>query len=208
MPSRCKGFATLLVLLAFAHPIHAIAGPYEDGDAAFRRKEYAVAMERWRPLAEGDDTRAQAGIAALYLSGLGVQQDHVLALRWCERAAARGEPRGQYILGSMYRDGKGVEKDLVRALDLFRKAAEQDLHWAQYTLGLMYFMGEGIEPDNAEAYHWFALAAVVRDKGDEQVHATASYLLEQASAKLTTEQTNKARQRVSEWKAASASRDK
>ena len=98
----------------------------------------------------------------------------------------------------MYRDGKGVPKDLARALVLFRQAADQNLHWAQYTLGLMYLLGEGVPADRLEAYHWFTLASAVRDDDDAQVRATASFLLEEVSAKLTPDQISQAKQRLSE----------
>lgn len=209
MPGRYKGFAaSLVVLMVLVRPIPSDAGPYEDGDAAFRRDDYATAMKYWQPLANGQDARAQAGIAAMYLGGLGVPPDYKMALIWSERAAHQGEPKAQYLLGSMYRDGKGIQKDLARAMDLFRLAAEQNLHWAQYTLGLMYLLGEGVPSDRLEAYHWFALASAVRNDDDAQEHATAAFLLEEVSAKLTPDQLLQAKQRVSEWKPAQSLRDK
>ena len=206
MPGSYQGFAASLVVLVL--PIASLAGPYEDGDAAFRRNDYALAMKYWQPLANGQDARAQAGIASMYLGGLGVPPDYKLALVWSERAAHQGEAKAQYLLGSMYRDGKGVQKDLARAMVLFRQAADQNLRWAQYTLGLMYLMGEGVPSDLLEAYHWFTLASVVRDDDDAQVHATAGFLLEEVSAKLTPDQIGQAKQRLSELKPAPALRDK
>jgi TPR repeat protein len=208
MPGRYKGFAASLVVLVLVQPIPSLAGLYEDGDSAFRRKDYAIAMKYWQPLADEQDARAQAGVAAMYLGGLGVPPDYKLALLWSERAARQGEPKAQYLLGSMYRDGKGVPKDLARALVLFRQAADQNLHWAQYTLGLMYLLGEGVPSDRLEAYHWFTLASAVRDDDDEQVHATAGFLLEEVSAKLTPDQITQAKQRLAEWKPAPSPRDK
>jgi uncharacterized protein len=208
MPGRCKGVAASLVVLVLLAPIPSLAGPYEDGDSAFRRKDYAIAMKHWRPLAEGQDARAQAGIAAMYLGGLGVPPDYPLALAMSESAARQGEPKAQYLLGSMYRDGKGVQKDLARAIVLFRQAADQDLHWAQYTLGLMYLLGEGVPASHLESYHWFTLASVVRGDDDAEVHATATFLLEKVSAKLTPDQIGQAKQRLSEWKPAPSLRDK
>ena len=207
MPGRCKGFSATLVVLALGLPVHALAGPYEDGESAYHRKDYAAAMQHWRPVAE-TDARAQAGIAAMYLGGLGVAQDYQMALAWCERAVNQGEAKAQYLLGSMYRDGKGVPKDPVRAMELFRKAADQDLHWAQYNLGLMYFLGEGIPADLVEAYHWLALATAVRDDNDAQVQKTASFMLEQVSTKLTGDQITQVKQRVSDWKPSSSVRNK
>ena len=200
MSGRCRGCTISVVLLSVVYSAHSFAGPYEDGDSAFRRKDYTAAMKHWRPLAEGENARAQARIAAMYLGGLGVARDYPNALAWCRKAADQGEPTAQYLLGSMYRDGQGVAKDLLRAVDLFRKAADQDLQGAQYNLGLMYFLGEGVPSNHLEAYHWFALAAVPRDQHDAQVHTTASYMLEKVSAKLTTDQLNQATQRASAWK--------
>jgi uncharacterized protein len=208
MRSRYKGFAASLVMLVLVRPIPSLAGLYEDGDSAFRRKDYAIAMKHWQPLADGQDARAQAGVAAMYLGGLGVPPDYTLALVWGERAAHRGEPKAEYLLGSMYRDGKGVQKDLARAMVLFRQAADQNLHWAQYTLGLMYLLGEGVPSDHLEAYHWFTLASVVGDDDDAEVHATATFLLEKVSAKLTPDQIGQAKQRLNEWKPAPSLRDK
>ena len=126
MAGPYRAFAALAIFLALVSPIACLAGPYEDGDAAFHRKDYAAAMELWRPLADGNDARAQAGLAAIYMSGLGVNQDYAEALFWAEKAANQGEAHAQYLVGSMYRDGKGVEKDLLRAADLFRKSADQN----------------------------------------------------------------------------------
>jgi TPR repeat protein len=200
MPSRFAGIAIRSILLALAMPTCAIAGPYEDGDAAFHRKEYAIAMEFWQPLAEGGDARAQIGIAKMYLGGLGVPPDQELGLRWCKKAADQGEPNAQYALGSMYRDGHGVEKDVILALALFRKAADQDLRWAQYNLGLMYFSGEGIPPDYPEAYYWLGIAAVAAENDNGSVHSTAAFLLEEVGAKLTREEIEEAKQRIRRWK--------
>jgi hypothetical protein len=208
MPGRRKGFAASLVMLVLVAPLPSLAGPYEDGDSAFRRKDYAIAMKHWQPLAGGQDARAQAGIAAMYLGGLGVPPDYPLALALSESAARQGEPKAQYLLGSMYRDGKGVQKDLAHAAILFRQAADQDLHWAQYTLGLMYLLGEGVPSNHLEAYHWFMLASVVRDDDDAEVHETAAFLLEKVSAKLTPDQISQAKQRLSAWKPVPWLRDK
>jgi TPR repeat protein len=181
-----------------------LAGPYEDGDRAFLRKDYASAMETWRPLAEDGDARAQAAIASLYLNGLGVAPDAAMAMQWCTKAADQGDARAEYLLGSMYRDGQGVGKDLARAVVLLRKSAEQDYAWAQYGLGLMYFVGEGVPVDYIEAYHWLTLAAAVRQSDDAQVRSTAAFLLNEVGGKLTPDQVATAKQRSRDWKPVSA----
>jgi TPR repeat protein len=204
MFGRFKGLATATALLASANATSSVAGPYEDGDRAFQRKDYASAMQTWRPLAEHGDARAQGAIASLYLNGLGVPPDAALAMQWCAKAAEQGDARAQYLLGSMYRDGSGAGKDLPRAVALLRKSADQDFPWAQYSLGLMYFVGEGVPIDYLEAYHWLTLAAAERPNDDAQVRSTAAFLLDEVSSKLTPDQVAMAKQRTRDWKPASA----
>lgn len=47
----------------------ASAGPYEDGYAAYLRKDYVTAMKLLRPLAEQGDADAQSTLAMAYLAG-------------------------------------------------------------------------------------------------------------------------------------------
>jgi len=202
MLGRRAVLAISATLLALAPSAASVAGPYEDGDAAFQRKEYGLALEQWLPLANKGDARAQVGIASMYLGGLGVVQDHSLALSWCKKAADTGDPNALYLLGSMYRDGHGVERDLIRALALLRKAADQNVHWAQYNLGLMYFKGEGIPPDYPEAYYWLGIAAVEND--DSTVQSIAAFLLDEVAAKLTPEEIAETKHRIRHWKPATA----
>lgn len=81
----------LLFLLAASYPPAALAGPYEDGDAAFRSRNYAAAMKFWQPLAESGHADAQLGVATLYYSGLyligkGLDVDYGEAYFWLSLA--------------------------------------------------------------------------------------------------------------------------
>ena len=49
--------AALVVSLSLAAP--GLAGPYEDGKAAYRRGDYVTALRLWRPLAEQGNALAQ-----------------------------------------------------------------------------------------------------------------------------------------------------
>src|SRR6476659_8327251 len=46
-----------------------VAGPLEDGEAAFKRGDYATALRLWRPLANQGDARAQYYLGAIYANG-------------------------------------------------------------------------------------------------------------------------------------------
>jgi uncharacterized protein len=206
MTVRCKSVAATVLLLAVAWPLASRAGAYEDGDSAFHRKNYEVALQHWRPIAMAGHADAQLGIATIYYGGLGVAMDYDLAFEWCAKAADQGVPRAQYLLGAMYRDGKGVQKDQAEAVVRFRKAADHDVPGAHYSLGLMYLNGEGVVADYGESYYWLSLAAEAPGKDNAQLRSTASYLRDQAAAKLSREQVAEVQQRVAKWKSAAASR--
>ncbi len=69
----------------------AMAGPYEDGKAAYNRGDYATAFKLWLPLAEQGDATAQYNIGVMYSKGRGVPRDYVyvFAYRWFNLAAAQ-----------------------------------------------------------------------------------------------------------------------
>src|SRR3989441_7050764 len=57
---------------------------------AYRRGDYATAMDIIRPLAEKGDATAQSRLAGLLERGAGVQPDVVEAARWYRKAAEGG----------------------------------------------------------------------------------------------------------------------
>ena len=201
MIRRCNRIAAALLSLAMLHPVEGLAGPYEDGDQAFRKKNYEAALQHWRPAASAGHAGAQFGIATLYYGGLGVVVDYDEAFEWCTKAADQDLPSAQYMLAAMYRDGKGVGQDPAKAASLFRKAADKDVPGAQYSMGLMYFTGQGVAVDYDEAFYWLSLAAGGSDKEHAQLRSTAAYLRDQAAQKLDAQRIAAARKRIVERKA-------
>lgn len=202
MLCRITRLALCLSLLLLGTATASLAGPYEDGEVAFQRKEYDAAMRHWRPLAEAGNARAQSRIAALYYGGFGVALSYEFALAWCEKAADQGDANAQYMLASMYRDGKGAERDGQKALSFFLKAADQGVPGAQYSLGLMHFMGEATPINYAEAYYWLGLAAAANGADQRQLRATAAFAQDQVAPKLSAEQIADAKRRIDERKVA------
>jgi TPR repeat protein len=131
----------LLMLVALAGA--AVAGPFEDGGAAFVRGDYATAMRLWRPLAEQGDALAQSNLGQMYSKGQGAPQDYAAAASWYRKAAEQGVDTAQTNLGRMYDIGQGVPQDYATAIRWYRKAAEQGDAFAQYNLGIMYANGRG-----------------------------------------------------------------
>jgi uncharacterized protein len=112
--------ASLLIAAALfvaAQPAGA-GSPEEEfraGLSAFNSGDYAAAMRTWRPLAEENDARSQAGIGFMYHRGLGVKIDDEQAVIWLRKAAEQGQAEGQFMLGSLYFFGKGVPQSYPRA---------------------------------------------------------------------------------------------
>lgn len=105
-------FAILtLVLLS----IPAYAQDFDRGREAYARKDYAVALKEWLPLAERGNARAQLIVATLYQSGKGVPKNYARAALWHHRAAMQGKTEAQFNLGVLYQKGWGVSRDYVKA---------------------------------------------------------------------------------------------
>jgi clan AA aspartic protease (TIGR02281 family) len=77
-----------LMLVAIAGA--AVAGPFEDGDAAYRRGDYATAYRLLRPLANRGWAWAQLYIGYMYEHGQGVAEDMGEALNWYGKATDQG----------------------------------------------------------------------------------------------------------------------
>jgi TPR repeat protein len=204
MRGRAKRIWAILLLLGLLQPAAALAATYEEGDAAFHRKDYDTAMRHWLVLAHAGHVGAQVGVARLYYGGLGVALDYDLAFQWGSKAAEQNDPNAQYIVGAMYRDGKGVGRDGAAAMAFFLKAAGQRVPGAQYNIGLMYLTGELVTADPAEAYYWLGLAATAQGKEHAQMRTTAAYARDQARTKLSAQQIAEQDLRINAAQAAQA----
>lgn len=120
----------ILALLVLVNT--AWAGPLEDADAAYRREEYATAMQILRPIAAQGVAAAQSDLGVMYQDGLGVTQDYAEAAKWYKLAAAQGYALAQFGLG-------------VHSI---------------YSLGLRYVQGEGVVQSNVLAYMWWNISAL------------------------------------------------
>jgi uncharacterized protein len=169
---------TLLLLLALACPLSmaggAVAGPFEDAEAAHGRNDYATALRLWRPLADQGDAKAQYALGFMYDKGQGVPQNHAEAAKWWRLAADQGNTFAQYNLGALYDDGKGVPQNKAEALKLYRLAAEGGNSQAQFNVGVLHFAGVAVPENRVEAAKWFRRAA---DQGHigGQVYLALSY---------------------------------
>ena len=105
--------ALISMFIVFAVP--ADAGPYEDGVAAYERKDYVTAVKLFRVAADQGDSFAQFNLGLMYYEGQGVTQDYKEAVKWLRLSADQGYASAQYYLGVMYANGQGVTQDDIKA---------------------------------------------------------------------------------------------
>jgi hypothetical protein len=82
-------FGSLIMAAQILGGFGAVAGPWEDGMAAYNRGDYVPAIRLFRPLAEQGNAKAQNVLGVMYRRGQGVARNSVGAFLWLNRAAAR-----------------------------------------------------------------------------------------------------------------------
>lgn len=139
------------ILLAVILPITSNAGQLEDGTAAMESGDYQTAYKLLYPLAEQGDPQAQDCIGSMYLEGLGVEKDEIMAADWYAKSAEQGYAMAQNTIGAMYVQGLGVEEDRQKGLSYIMKAAKQGLKLAQQNA--YGFLAEEVKNGNIPACH-------------------------------------------------------
>ena len=188
----------IVCLLALAEPAVALAGPFEDGEAAYNKGDYAQALKWYSLAAEKGNPRAQSNLGNMYYYGRGVPKDYAEAVKWYRLAVEQGDARAQSNLGFMYANGQGVLQDDNQAAKWYSLAAEQGDAGAQNNLGGMYAEGQGVPKNDVLAYMWFnlAIAGVSDPKVREKVIENREYL----AKRMIPAQITEAQRLAREWK--------
>jgi TPR repeat protein len=107
-----RAYAAILGVLLCVGSTPVLAGPLEDGQAAYDAGDYETAIRLWRPLAKQGDAMAQhAGLRE--------------AREWFRKAADQGSVPAYATLGLSYLlDCPGAPRDLVEAERWIRMAAD------------------------------------------------------------------------------------
>ncbi len=126
----------------------------EIGIAAYEKKDYELALQHFRPLAEAGNAEAQFSLAVMYGKGYGVLQNDDEGYKWLELAAKNEHQTAQYYLSLGLQDSS--PKD---ALFWLEKSAHLGDAMAQYTLGLKYKAGDDLPKDSLLAIEWLKRAS-------------------------------------------------
>jgi TPR repeat protein len=94
----------------------AVAGPWEDGMAAYNRGDYLPAIRLFRPLAEQGNPKAQSVLGAMYRRGQGVARNPIRALMWLSFAAKRGDAKARAGLRDLSQAMAPEEISTARAM--------------------------------------------------------------------------------------------
>jgi len=146
------------------------AADYEEGKQAYLKKDYALALEILKPLAEQGDSQAQITMGLIYDYGHGVEKNPAESIKWYLMAAEQGVPLVQHDIGVKYFQGQGVEQNYLEAAKWWEQSANSGIADSQFNLGLMHYRGIGIPKDYVKAAKLFEAAA-------EQGHGNAQYSL-------------------------------
>ncbi|MGA9826014.1 MAG: tetratricopeptide repeat protein [Methylocystis sp.] len=161
-PSMKQRITTLFAggVLGLALCAAAVAGPIEDGKAAYQRGDYTTAIRLLLPLGEKSGADAMLLLSHMYGSGKGVKEDANESWKWLKLSAENGNPSAQLSVGWAYQSG-GISgpKNVIEAAKWLQLAADQGEPYAQEALGKLYYDGNGVPKDYVIAYKWLNLAA-------------------------------------------------
>lgn len=122
--------------------------------------ENCIDVNLFLQMAEAGNAVAQAGVAAMYELGRGVEQDDAEAVEWLRQSAGQGNLDAQRNLAGKYYQGCGVEQNYEEAAKWFMKGAEQGDLSCQFNVANLFLLGHGVMASESESFKWFLKAAV------------------------------------------------
>ena len=158
--SYCKTILQdlLLLLVMLTLTGTALADTFTEGGDAYKRGDYATALEKFNEVAGKGDHRAMYVLGSMYAGGNGVKQDYKQAFKWFSNAAKYGRLDAQYKLGLMYEMGVGVKQDYRRAARYYQAVARKGYAHGQFRFGQLYLQGKGVHQDPVKACAWMSVA--------------------------------------------------
>ncbi len=107
-----------------------LAGPWEDGMAAYNRGDYVPAVQIFRPLAAKGNAKAQKLLGTMYRRGQGVGRSSAHAFVWLSRAAAHGDRKAKAELREVSQSM--APDELKRAREMMLACEETDYRGCEY----------------------------------------------------------------------------
>jgi TPR repeat protein len=184
----------LAAVCAIASPV--FAQTLGDALGSYERREYDLARQQFRVLAERGDLAAQTYLGSMYLEG----GDCSEAVKWLQAAATRGFAPSQAEVGRMYATANCLPRDCSASESWLLKAAEQNEIRAQYHLGQMYETGTCVSADLVKAHMWFNIVAANFTADAETLRRDANRERNMLAAQMTPTQVTEAEGLARSWK--------
>jgi TPR repeat protein len=110
-------------------------------------------------LANDGDIEAQYRIARVYELEASSDTDHILMVKWYQKAAVEGHAPSQFRLGVLFLLGKGVYRKPREALKWINMAAAQGYAPALMRLSSLYRQNRDVALDSFKAFCWSKMAS-------------------------------------------------
>lgn len=110
--------------------LSAVAGPWEDGMAAYNRGDYVPAMQVFRAMAKAGNAKAQGMLGAMYRRGQGVKKSSAHAFMWLTLAARRGDANARAELQTV--SSAMTPADMSRAHEMMQSCEASDYRDCEY----------------------------------------------------------------------------
>ena len=192
--------AAVILIISLLITGLAIAGPFEDAEAAYKRGDYSTAYRLFKPLAENGMAEAQNRFCNMYTYGKGVPQNFSEAMEWCRRAAGQGLSDAQAELGALYLRRKVSPQDFVEAAKWNRRAAEQGDAGGQLAFGIANEFGLGVPMNYVLAHMWYNLGASQASAPLEPFRVKSKERRDDVASRMTPAQIAEAQKLAREWK--------
>jgi TPR repeat protein len=108
----------------------ALAGPWEDGMAAYNRGDYVPAIKLFRPLAQAGNAKAQSIMGVIYRKGQGVAPNSARAFMWLSVAAARGDAKAKAELKDV--SGEMTPAEMTQARQMMQACEASNYRDCEY----------------------------------------------------------------------------
>jgi hypothetical protein len=110
--------------------VGAVAGPWEDGMAAYNRGDYVPAIQVFRAMAQRGNAKAQAALGVMYRRGQGVSRNPARAFVWFSRAAAQGDAKAKTELREVAQ--AMTPEELLQAREMAQACEASDYRSCEY----------------------------------------------------------------------------
>lgn len=108
----------------------AMAGPWEDGMAAYNRGDYVPAIQVFRGMARAGNAKAQGMLGTMYQRGQGVAKSSAHAFMWLNLASSRGDAKAKAELKTV--SATMTLEDMSLAREMMQACANSDYRNCAY----------------------------------------------------------------------------